>query len=174
MFHSKPQTTPERAQAIDTEALFRRLLRDYQQPLYWHIRHVVGSHEDAEDALQETFIRVYRNIDTLRNALSERAWLYRIATNEALRIAKEAKPMLAYDPLDEPEAPPMPDFDDIQQALAAAIESLPPKQRAVFSMRYYDNLSYDDIARACDSNVKAVTSNYHVAKEKIREFILSL
>lgn len=160
--------------AADTEQLFRRLLSDYQQPLYWHIRCIVGSHEDAEDVLQETFIRAYRHIDSLREASSEKAWLYRIATNEALRHVEACRP--TDDFADHPEAPAdeRPDYDALQQALTAAIDTLPPRQRAVFCMRYYDDMPYDDIAAAVDSNVKAVTANYHIAKDKIRQYLLSL
>lgn len=157
-----------------TEALFRRLLRDYQQALYWHIRHIVGNHEDAEDALQETFVRAWRNIDQLRDTASEKAWLYRIATNEALRCAERRDTTEDYDDHPEPHAAENVDYDNIQQALEAAIETLPPRQRTVFCMRYYDEMEYDDIARIVDSNVKAVTANYHVAKQKIRQFLLAL
>lgn len=155
------------------EHIFRRLLSDYQQPLYWHIRHIVGNHEDAEDALQETFLRAYRHIEKLRGADSEKAWLYRIATNEALRLVESRKTtddVADHDPMHE-EAP---DYDSLQQALDGAIDNLPPRQRAVFCMRYYDEMSYDDIALATDSNVKAVTANFHHAKERIRKYLLSL
>lgn len=175
--------------ADSTEALFRQLLATYQQPLYWHIRHIVDNHEDAEDALQECFVRAYRNIQSLRDASSERAWLYRIATNEALRLVEGRKTTLEYS--DEVAAPastqaaPLsvvhnvaeadtPDYDALQQALEQAIAQLPARQRAVFCMRYYDDLSYEEIAENLSSNVKAVTANYHVAKEKIRQYLLAL
>lgn len=171
----------QRERSADSNVLFRRLLSDYQQALYWHIRHIVGTHEDAEDALQETFVRAYRNMDSLREASSERAWLYRIATNEALRHVENRKTTLdiedhqlaADTPADDPHTT-LHDYDNLQQALAAAIETLPARQRAVFSMRYYDELSYEDIARIVDSNVKAVTANFHVAKEKIKQYLLAL
>lgn len=162
-----PHTTPNH------ELLFRRLLHDYQQALYWHVRHIVGNHEDAEDTLQETFLRAYRHLDKLRDAASEKAWLYRIATNEALRLVesrKETDDVADHDPAHEDA----PDYDTLAQALTAAIDHLPPRQRAVFCMRYYDELSYDDIALATDSNVKAVTANFHHAKERIRQYLLAL
>lgn len=158
------------------EQRFRQLLTQYEQPIYWHIRRLVGSHEDAQDALQETFIRAWRNLDSLRQASSERAWLYRIATNEALRLI-DARPE-NQDSLDEgtPIAAvnDSPAPDDIQAALTAAVNTLPPRQRAVFIMRYYDDMSYDDIAAATMSNVKTVTANYHHAKERIRQYLLNL
>lgn len=155
------------------ETLFRRLLHDYQQALYWHIRHIVTNHEDAEDALQETFLRAYRHIDKLREAASEKSWLYRIATNEALRLVENRK--MTDDVADhDPPQEETPDYDNLQQALTLAIGQLPPRQRAVFCMRYYDDLSYDDIALATDSNVKAVTANFHHAKDRIRQYLLAL
>lgn len=155
------------------EAIFRRLLSEHQQALYWHIRHIVGNHEDAEDALQETFLRAYRHLDKLREATSEKAWLYRIATNEALRLVEARRTTDDVSDHDPPEEE-TPDYDNLQKALTDAIELLPPRQRAVFCMRYYDDLSYDDIALATDSNVKAVTANFHHAKERIRQHLLSL
>lgn len=181
MLQHKPPPPTQRESALDANTLFRRLLRDYQQTLYWHIRHIVGTHEDAEDALQETFVRAYRNIESLREASSERAWLYRIATNEALRHVENRKTTLdiedhqvaAEAPADDTHTT-LHDYDNLQQALAAAIDTLPARQRAVFSMRYFDELSYEDIARIVDSNVKAVTANFHVAKEKIKQYLLAL
>lgn len=157
----------------NNEAILRRLLHDYQQAIYWHIRHLVGNHEDAEDALQETFLRAFRHIGKLQEADSERAWLYRIATNEALRLVESRHDT---DDLLDHDAPQeeTPDYDNLHEAFAAAIDLLPPRQRAVFCMRYYDDLSYEDIALATDSNVKAVTANFHHAKTRIREYLLSL
>lgn len=165
---------PPSSSITDSETLFRHLLSEYQQPLYWHIRHIVGCHEDAEDTLQETFVRAWRNIGQLRDAASEKAWLYRIATNEALRHVENRKTTEDYDSQPDTPASEHVDYDDLQQAFEAAIDTLPPRQRAVFCMRYYDELEYEDIARIVDSNVKAVTANYHVAKQKIRQYLLAL
>lgn len=159
------------------EAVFRRLVKEYQEPLYWHIRSLVGGHEDAEDTLQETFIRAHRYLSRLREEKSERAWLYRIATNEALRHLEQRKMTEDVEDLqvaDACYADEATDFEALHEALHKAVQLLPSKQRCVFSMRYYDDLSYEEIALATDSNVKAVTANYHTAKEKIRKYILSL
>lgn len=157
----------------NNETLFRRLLKEYQQALYWHVRHIVGNHEDAEDALQEAFVRAYCHFDQLREAASEKAWLYRVATNEALRLVENRK--VTDDVVDhDPPQEETPDYDNLQQALEAAIATLPSRQRAVFCMRYYDELPYEDIALATDSNVKAVTANFYHAKERIRQYLLSL
>lgn len=157
----------------NNEAFFKHLLHEYQQALYWHIRHIVGCHEDAEDALQETFLRAYRHLDKLREESSEKSWLYRIATNESLRLLENRRTtddVADYHPVQDET----PDYDNLQQALVTATNRLPPRQRAVFCMRYYDELSYEDIAFATDSNVKAVTANFHHAKERIRQFLLAI
>lgn len=156
-----------------SELLFRRILHDYKEALYWHIRHIVGHHEDAEDALQETFIRAFRNMEQLRDASREKAWLYRIATNEALRQVERrpATDTLHDNTLSHDDAP---GHDQLYQALEDAVATLPPRQRAVFSLRYYEDMSYEDIALATESNVKAVTANYHIAKERIRKYLLAL
>lgn len=160
----------------DRETTFRRLLDDYQQPLYWHIRRMVGNHEDAEDAVQETFIRVYRSLDSFQSAASERSWLYRIATNEALRLLENRKAHADAENIEDHDIPDseVADYDALTAALQRAVESLPPRQRAVFSMRYYDEMSYEDVALVLDSNVKAVTANYHTAKARIKSILLAL
>lgn len=161
----------------DEETVFRRLVREYQEPLYWHIRTLVGGHEDAEDTLQEAFIRVHRNLSQLREEKSERAWLYRIATNEALRHLEQRRVTEDIDDTlvaDSCCADHDTDYDALNEALHQAVMQLPPRQRGVFSMRYYDDLSYDEIAAVTGSNVKAVTANYHTAKEKIKKYLLAL
>lgn len=123
--------------------------------------------------MQESFIRAYRHIDKLRKSSSEKAWLYRIATNEAMRLIESRQltvDVADHDPIQEET----PDYDNLQQALSAAIQQLPPRQRAVFCMRYYDEMEYEDIASVTESNIKAVTVNYHHAKERIRQYLLSL
>lgn len=161
----------------DEETVFRRLVREYQEPLYWHIRTLVGGHEDAEDTLQETFMRAHRNLSQLRDEKSERAWLYRIATNEALRHLDQRRVTEDFDEMqvaDNCYADDATDYDALKDALCKAVMLLPPRQRTVFSMRYYDDLTYDEIALVTGSNVKAVTANYHTAKDKIKKYLLSL
>lgn len=153
------------------EERFRQIIQQYQEPLYQHIRRITPTHEDAQDALQETFIRAYRHLDTLKEAQSLKAWLYRIATNEAIRLC-EQHPTADLDI--DPPAEDTPDYEALQQALQQALLALPPRQRAVFTMRYYEDLAYEDIALALGTNVKAVTANYHLAKEKIKEILLKL
>lgn len=155
----------------DHEDRFRLIIRQYQEPLYRHIRRIVPTHEDAEDALQETFIRAYQHIDDLRDQQSQKAWLYRIATNEALRLCDKHP---TTDITVDPPADDTPDYEALQQALQQALATLPSRQCAVFTMRHYEDMSYEDIAIALDSNVKAVTANFHLAKERIKEILLQL
>ncbi len=157
---------------------FRLLLDAYQEKLYWHLRRLLGSHDDASDALQETFIRIYRNFDSFKgDASALTSWIFRIATNEAMRmIERRPEPMVQID--DDSTVHPMADeyvdYSDLEAVkLQKAILALPPKQRAVFNMRYYDELSYQEIADAVDTSVSAVKVNYHLAKEKIVNAIKS-
>lgn len=150
---------------------FGLLLQAYQERLYWHLRRLLASHDDASDALQETFIRIFRNFDSFSGEPSSfTPWLFRIATNEAMRlIERRPEPTVALDEAGEhPMADEYVDYSDLEAVkLQAAILKLPPRQRAVFSMRYYDEMSYQEIAEATESSVSAVKVNYHIAKEKI-------
>ena len=134
----------------------RQILHQYQDTLYWHIRRITPTHEDAQDALQETFIRAYRHLDSLRNDDALKAWLYRITTREALRVCQQHP---TADLNLDPPAEDTPDYDALEQALEQALLLLPPRQRAIFTMRHYEDLSYEAIAQALDTNVKAVTAN---------------
>ena len=157
----------------DQEAGFRLLLESYSRPVYWHIRRITVAHHDAEDALQETFLRVFRNIGKFKKEMSLAAWIFRIATNEALRQCDRHKDR-AFS-LDDNEseaccimADEYFDYSDLESVkLQKAILSLPPKQQLAFNLRYYDDFDYSTIAQILDSTVAAARANYHVAKEKI-------
>ncbi|MGN1376657.1 MAG: RNA polymerase sigma factor [Prevotella sp.] len=161
----------------DPDKAFRMLFDKYKEPLYWHIRRLVVSHADAEDAVQNTFVRIYRSLGTLKKADSLVAWVYRIATNEALRVIKDEKLVLSR--LDEPEAGEVKaddyvDYSDLEAVrLQKAILSLPQKQRIAFTMRYYDNLDFSDIAKVTGSSAASAKVNYHVAKDKIISYMTS-
>lgn len=157
---------------------FRLLLDKYQEPVYWHIRRLVVDHEDARDAAQETFIRACRHISAVRDADGLRPWLFRIATNEALRLIAVSRGRGEIS-LDEAtvEVSRLESADLIDRsnqvalALQRAILSLPAKQQLAFNLRYYDEMPYADIARIMDSTVANVKANYHVAKQKIVQYI---
>lgn len=157
----------------------RMLLARYEKPVYWHIRRLVVSHDDAQDAAQETFVRVYRSIGQFGGESSFNAWLYRIATNEALRLIERRKEntlsldsemtVVSQIPADEYF-----DYNDLVAVrLQKAIQSLPTKQQLAFNLRYYNEMPYEEIAEVTGSTAAAAKANYHVAREKIIQFMNS-
>ena len=158
---------------------FRMLMAKYQEPVYWHIRRLVVSHDDAQDASQETFVRIYRSQGNYRGDCSLRSWIYRIATNEALRlICKRKQEVVSIDSqqtgVNLVMADNYIDYDDkVAVKLQKAILSLPPKQQLAFNLRYYDDLGFDEIAKIADSTPTSIKASYHIAKEKIIKFMNS-
>lgn len=158
---------------------FRMLMMKYQEPLYWHIRRLVVSHDDAHDAAQETFVRIYRSFDQYRGDCSFRSWIYRIATNEALRIISKRRQEVvslesAATGVQFIAGDNYIDYDDkVAVKLQKAILTLPPKQQLAFNLRYYDELAFDEIARIADSTPSSIKASYHVAKEKIVKYMNS-
>ena len=164
------QTKPEHG--------FRLLLQRYQQPVYWHVRRMVVAHADAEDATQETFLRVFRSFAQYDETLSLVAWIFRIATNEALRLLGKRKGETqlsldeASDDLFNLKADEFVDYSNAEAVkLQKAILSLPAKQQIAFNLRYYDDLSYEEIALVTGSTAANVKANYHIAKEKIVNYL---
>ena len=168
-----------RAVREKSERGFRLLMQKYRQPIYWHIRRLVVSHDDAQDATQEAFIRIFRSFDKFRDDNSFRGWIFRIATNEALRLIDSRKQEQVS--LDEDEnganrimADNYVDYSNVEAVkLQKAILTLPAKQQAAFNLRYYDELSYEEIAEATGSTASAVKMNFHIAKEKIIKYMNS-
>ena len=160
-----------------SEVGFRLLMQKYKQPIYWHIRRLVVSHDDAQDATQETFIRIFRSFDKFKDENSFRGWIFRIATNEALRLIDARKQDQVSLQDDENGANRIMadndvDYTDLEAVkLQKAILSLPAKQQAAFNLRYYDELSYKEIAVATGSTPSAVKMNFHIAKEKIVKYM---
>ena len=156
---------------------FRMLLAKYQEPIYWHIRRLVVSHEDAQDASQETFVRLFRSLDQYRGDCSFRSWIYRIATNEALRlIGKRRQEEVSIDSestgVSLIAADNYIDYDDkVAVELQKAILRLPPKQQLAFNLRYYDELDYEEIAEITQSTPASAKANYHMAKQKIETYM---
>ena len=146
---------------------FDRLVGAYLRPLYWHARRLVVVHEDAEDVVQETFVRAYDRIGTFRGGSDEiGAWLYRIATNTALTLLRRRKTGL------------FASLDEVSRTLAGrvaeecgedAVLELPLKQRLVFNLRYYDGMSYGQIARVLGQREQTLKVNYHYAVQKLKE-----
>lgn len=167
--------------ASNPERGFKMLMDAFQEPIYNYIRRIVVSHEDAEDVLQEVFIRVFRHLGQFREESSLSTWIYRIATTESLRLLNSRKNegVVSAEDVQEELLNKLKasDYIDYENELAVkfqeAILSLPEKQRLVFNLRYYDELEYEEIARILDSKVDTLKVNYHYAKEKIKDFIVN-
>lgn len=157
---------------------FNLILKKYQERLYWNIRRIVISHEDADDVLQNTCLKIWKGIDHFRAESSLFTWLYRISVNESLQHLKQNKKygLLWKDVnkdllLQKLESDPYFDGDDALEKLQKAIIKLPKKQRLVFNMKYYEELKYEDISEILGTSVGALKASYHLAIKKIEEFI---
>lgn len=157
---------------------FRTLMAQYKERLYWHIRKIVLSHEDADDVLQNTFIKVYHNIHSFKGESKLYSWMYRIATNESLSyIRKRAKSQQMESiemqelMLEKLESDVYFDGDEIQLKLQNAVTRLPQKQRLVFNMKYFDNMKYDDISEILETSVGGLKASYHHAVKKIEKML---
>jgi RNA polymerase sigma-70 factor (ECF subfamily) len=163
---------------LTQEQAFRTLLSQYKERLYWHIRKIVISHDDADDVLQNTFIKIYRNIGTFKAESKLYSWMYRIATNESITfINKRAKQHhIGVSEMQERlvenlEADVHFDGNEMQRQLQKAIATLPQKQQLVFNMKYFDNMKYKDISEILDTSVGALKASYHHAVKKIENFL---
>lgn len=151
------------------------LIKTYQMPLYWHIRKLVINHDDTKDVLQEVFLRVWRSIDQFKGDSKLFTWLYRIATNESIRLnerkQRQLKNQLSLQEMleSELETSAYISGEEIQIALQKAILALTEKQRLVFNMHYFDDLDYSDIAEILETTANNVKVLYHYAKNSIEE-----
>lgn len=151
------------------------LIDQYQEQLYWHIRKLVVNHDDARDVLQEVFLRVWRNIDSFKGESRLFTWLYRIASNEAIRFLERKQRQLDHQMniqemlIHELETSPYISGEEIELKLQKAILKLTDKQRLVFNMRYFDDMSYESISEIMESTVNSVKVMYHYAKTQLKE-----
>ncbi len=159
---------------------FKTLVAEYKERLYWHIRKIVLVHDDADDVLQDTFIKIYKNIDNFKGESKLYSWLYRIATNESITfLNKKAKELqieseaLQSQMVNNLRSDVYFEGDEIQYKLQKAIAQLPQKQQIVFNMRYYDEIKYEDMAEILETSVGALKASYHHAAKKIEEFVLN-
>lgn len=157
---------------------FEVLINTYKERLYWHIRRIVLDHDDADDVLQNTFIKVFRNIEKFKGDSKLYSWMYRIGTNEALTFLKNKSKKLGVssDELIERKAENLRadvyfEGDEIQLKLQKAIASLPEKQKLVFNMKYYEELKYEEIAEILETSVGALKASYHLAAKKIEAYV---
>lgn len=178
MLVAETQLIEELKEPKTQEQAFRKLMSEYKERLYWHIRKIVISHDDADDVLQNTFIKVYKNINTFKAESKLYSWMYRIATNEAITfINKRAKEKnidvseLQYKLAENLEADVYFDGDEMQLQLQKAITTLPQKQQLVFNMRYFDEMKYDDMSEILETSVGALKASYHHAVKKIENFL---
>lgn len=169
------------------EQAFTTLIEIYQQKLYWHIRRMVKNHDDTDDILQNTFMKVWRGLENFRADAQLFTWLYRIATNEAITFlnSKNKKITISFDGSDngDDENNYSPsnyvkgdshqvDGDKIQARLQKAIDTLPEKQKIVFNLRYYDEMPYEKMSEILGTSEGALKASYHHAAQKIEKFLL--
>lgn len=157
---------------------FNLLVRKYQQRIYWHIRKMVIDHDDADDLVQEVFIKVWKNIDGFREDAQLYTWIYRIATNECLNFLRKKRTRF-FLPIHDVERELTQklksnvelDGNEVQLKLQKALLKLPDKQRLVFNMKYFEDLKYEDIAKITNTTVGSLKANYHHAVKKIEEYL---
>lgn len=158
---------------------FQKLLLDYQKPLYNHIRNIVLNHDDTDDILQNTFVKVFQNLKKFKGESKLFSWMYRIATNEAITfINKKAKKngttseFLQTKIVENLKADSHFDGDAIQIKLQKAIVNLPEKQQLVFKMRYFEEIKYEEMSQVLGTSVGALKASYHHAVKKIEIFMI--
>lgn len=156
---------------------FTDVIARYSEPLYWQIRRMVQNHDDANDLLQNTFIKAWGAIDNFRGDAKLATWLHKIAINESLSFLERERQRLNISIDDEAsmlvnaiEADDWIDGDELKLKLRKAIASLPEKQRLVFNMKYYDDMKYEEMSEILGTSVGALKASYHIAVKKIEQF----
>ncbi|MFV0539100.1 MAG: RNA polymerase sigma factor [Dysgonomonas sp.] len=160
------------------QAAFSELVKEFSEPLYWQIRKIVLSHDDANDVLQNTFIKIWTSIENFRGDSKLSTWLYRIAINEAITFLNKQKTAnnISIDDADtylvsRLEGDEYFDGDEAQLKLQKAILTLPEKQRIVFNLKYFDEMKYEEMSEILETSVGALKASYHHAVKKIEEFL---
>ena len=159
----------------ELEQVFNSIVKQYSERLYWHVRRMVGSHEDTDDLLQEIFLKIWTALPSFRGEAQLYTWVWRIATNETLNFLRKEKvrALLRFSSADELAAQRVmadPYFNgtDAEREMAKAVARLPEKQRQVFIMRWWDELSYEEISAITGTSVGALKASYHIAQEKLK------
>lgn len=165
---------------VTKERAYTSIIRKYQEKLYWHIRRMVIEHEDANDVLQNMFIKVWKGLENFREDSQLYTWLYRIATNECLTFIEQKKKRAAVSISNEDsglsekiKADSHFDANKLEWKLQLAIQQLPEKQRIVFNLRYYDEMPYEEMSRVLETSEGALKASYHHAAKKIEDYILN-
>jgi RNA polymerase sigma-70 factor (ECF subfamily) len=166
--------------AATKERGFTAIIKKYQEKLYWHIRRMVVEHEDANDVLQNVFIRVWNGLENFREDSQLYTWLYRIATNECLSFLEQQKKRASVHLSDvesalsnKIKADKHFDANKLEWKLQLAIQQLPEKQRIVFTLRYYDEMPYEQMSQVLETSEGALKASYHHAVKKIEDYILN-
>ena len=156
------------------EQVFNDIVKQYSERLWWHVRRFVNTHEDADDLVQEIYLKIWHALPSYRGEAQLFTWIWRIATNECLNWLRKEKvrAVLRMAPIDAEmerriDADPWFNGDAAERALSKAVAHLPLKQRQVFIMRYYDDLSYEEMSRILGTSVGALKASYHIAREKV-------
>ena len=157
---------------------FQKLLKEYQKPLYNHVRNILLNHDDTNDVLQNTFVKVFQNLNKFKGESKLFSWMYRIATNEALTFLNQkakksgiSSETLQSKAIDNLKADIHFDGNEIQIKLQKAILQLPEKQQLVFKMKYFEELKYEEISEILGTSVGALKASYHHAVKKIEAFV---
>ena len=162
----------------ENEKVFNQIVRDYSERLWWHVRRFVNSHEDADDLLQEIFLKVWAALPSFRGESQLFTWVWRIATNETLNHLRKEKvrAALKFSSVDAEmerriQADPYFKGTQAERELAKAVLKLPEKQRQVFIMRWWDDLSYEEMSAITGTSVGSLKASYHIAQEKVRSLV---
>ncbi len=160
------------------ERAFAAIIKKYQEKLYWHVRRMVVTHDDTNDVLQNMFIKVWNALDNFREDSQLYTWLYRIATNESLTFLQQQKKRASVSFTDvenglsnKIKADEGFDANRLEWKLQVAIQQLPDKQRAVFNLRYYDEMPYEEMSRVLETSEGALKASYHHAVKKVSEYM---
>ncbi len=162
------------------KSAFKTLVENYQERLYWHVRRFVFNHDDANDVVQNTFIKAWKGLHNFRADSKLYTWLYRIATNESITFINKKKKKQTegldndegFSPAQYLKADEYFDGSDAEVKLYQALETLPEKQRAIFQLRYFEDMKYDEISEILGTSVGGLKASYHHAVKKIEQFII--
>ena len=157
---------------------FEDVVRGYSRQLYWHIHYILHNHNDTDDVLQNTFVKAWKGVDSFKGDSEMLTWLYRIAYNESITFMKQKRAMVSIDDEDFNQdaafvADEYFDGDYAEELLMQAVSTLPAKQRQVFCLKYFEEKKYEEISLLVGTSVGALKASYHIAMEKITNFIQS-
>jgi len=162
------------------EKAFNLILKKYQQKIYWHIRRMVIDHDDADDLVQDVFVKIWKSLPNFRSDAQLYTWMYRIATNECITFInrKKLKNNISLDDVSHELAETLADStyfdgDKAQMKLQKALLTLPEKQKLVFNMKYYDEMKYEEMSEVLGTSVGALKSSFHLAVKKIEAYLLA-